>query len=503
MENVAGEPTDFRVIERKPDSQRIEAFVGAGETVFLKVEEPPRNVVFAWDTSASVGAFLPVIYSAMSTYAEGLVPGRDAANLMPFGSGLLLRDWYGEPYLLQKILNEYPRDESSSAAERTLARASNALGNRAGAKAIVLITDAATTRHDAVWDAFDRVRPRIMALGLDSTGAFGRYPRREQDLMQDWARVNGGHYGHLRSEGEMEVAFDRAAALLREPAPYLLTIQTAFREAPQPGSLRVLSGAQAGVGKTVAGGVVSLILDASGSMLQRVDGVRRIEIAKRGLIDAVSEHIAPGTPVALRVFGHREPNACRTDLEIPLAPLDPAAAQRRIEDIQARNLARTPIADSLAKVESDLAKAKGPKTVVLVTDGEETCDGDPGAVIQSLIEKSFDFRLNIIGFALDDELLEAQFAEWAELGGGAYYSAGDADSFSRALQAALQSPYVVFDQGGAAVARGLVDGEPVELPAGTYRVVVTAAATQHSADVRIPAETEVQLKLDGAESPFR
>ena len=496
IENAADEPIDFRLIERKPDSQRIEAFVGAGETVFLKIEEPPRNVVFAWDTSASVGAYLPVIYNAMSTYAEGLVPGRDAANLMPFGAGLLLRDWYGEPYLIQKILNEYPREESSSAAEQTLARASQALGERAGAKAIVLITDAATTRHAAVWDAFDRVRPRIMALGLDSTGAFGRYPRREQDLMQDWARVNGGHYAHLRSEGEMEVAFDRAAALLREPAPYRLTIGAAFREAPQPGSLRVTSGAGVGSTQAVPGGAVSLILDASGSMLQRMDGVRRIEIAKRGLIEAVSRHIAPGTPVALRVFGHRQPNACRTDLEIPLGPLDPAAAQRLIDGIQARNLARTPIADSLAKVESDLAKAKGPKTLVLVSDGEETCGGDPGAVIQVLIDKGFDFRLNIIGFALDDDLLEAQFAEWAELGGGEYYSAGDADSFNRALQAALQIPYAVFDREGVEVARGLVDGDPVELPAGTYRVTVMAASAQRFEDLRIPAETQVEITLE-------
>ncbi|HSM27725.1 MAG TPA: VWA domain-containing protein, partial [Thioalkalivibrio sp.] len=495
IENAAGEPIDFRVVERKPDLQRIEAFVGAGEAVFLKLEEPPRNVVFAWDTSASVGAYLPVIYNAMSTYAEGLVPGRDAANLMPFGSGLLLGDWYGEPYLIQKILNEYPREESSSAAEQTLARASQALGERAGAKAIVLITDAATNRHAAVWEVFDQVRPRIMALGLDSTGAFGRYPRREQDLMQDWARVNG-HYAHLRSEGEMEVAFDRAAALLREPAPYRLTIGAVFREAPQPGRLRVLSGPEGSAGGLVAGGAVSLILDASGSMLQRMDGVRRIEIAKRGLVDAVSRHLAPGTPVALRVFGHREPNACRTDLEIPLAPLDPAAAQRQIGDIQARNLARTPIADSLAQVESDLSMANGPKTVVLVTDGEETCDGDPGAVIQSLLDKGFDFRLNIIGFALDDETLEAQFAEWSELGGGAYFSAGDADSFGQALQAALQVPYAVYDRQGVEVARGLVDGEPVELPAGSYRVVVAAVSTQQFEDIRIPAETEVELRLD-------
>ena len=88
-----------------------------------------------------------------------------------------------------------------------------------------------------------------------------------------------------------------------------------------------------------------------------------------------------------------------------LPPLPAHAIDRRL------------IADSLAKVESDLSKAKGPKTVVLVTDGEETCDGDPGAVIQARIDKGFDFRLNIIGFALDDEMLEAQFAEWAEPGG--------------------------------------------------------------------------------------
>ena len=147
-------------------------------------------------------------------------------------------------------------------------------------------------------------------------------------------------------------------------------------------------------------------------------------------------------------------------------------------------------------MESDLAKAKGPKTVVLVTDGEETCDGDPGAVIQAPIDKGFDLRLNIIGFALDNEMLEAQFAEWAELGGGEYYSAGNADSFSHALQAALRIPYLVFGRDGAEVARGLVDGEPVELPAGTYRVVVTAASTQQFEGIRIPADTDVEVRLE-------
>jgi hypothetical protein len=496
IENAAGEPIATRVTGRTADAQRMEAFVGAGETVFLKLEEPPRNVVFAWDTSASVGAFLPLTYNAMMRYAEGLVPGRDAANLMPFGAGLLLDDWFGEPHLIQQVLNEYPREESSSEAEQTLARASQALGARAGAKAIVLITDAATNRDASVWDALDRVRPRIMALGLDSTGAFGRNPRREQDLMQDWARVNAGHYAHLRSDGEMEVAFDRVAALLREPAPYRLTLDAILREEPQAGSLRVRSAAAAGPGGSGADRAIGLILDASGSMLQRMEGVRRIEIARRGLIDAVNRHIAPGTPVALRVFGHREPNACRSDLEIALGPLDPAAATRLIERIEARHLARTPIADSLALMASDLAGASGPKTVVLVTDGEETCEGDPGTVIRQLLDRGVDVRLNIIGFALDDTALEARFRDWAELGGGAYYSAGDAESFGQALRTALQIPYAVVDRAGVEVARGLVDGDPIAVPAGVYRILLLAGSPRDIDEIRIPADTAVEIGLD-------
>ena len=113
------------------------------------------------------------------------------------------------------------------------------------------------------------------------------------------------------------------------------------------------------------------------------------------------------------------------------------------------------------------------------------------------VQRRLDFLpINIIGFALDDEMLEAQFAEWAELGGGEYYSAGNADSFSHALQAALRIPYLVFGRDGAEMARGLVDGEPVELPAGTYRVVVTAASTQQFEGIRIPADTDVEVRLE-------
>lgn len=477
-----------------PQLHAWEAVVEPGTTVFLQVEEPPRNVLFLWDTSASVGAYLPVIYNAMLEYAKDVVPGRDAANLLPFGGKLLTRDWYSEPYILQTILNDYPRKESSSEAEATLNTAAKALANRAGTKAIVMVTDAATGLHSPVWDAFREVRPRIFALGVGSEGAFGRNPVREQDLMQDWSRVNGGHYSLMQSEGEMEVAFDRAITMLRRPAGYTLDASLSFIEAPGPGSLTVRDGGGAADSGASGGAAIELILDASGSMLKRLDGKRRIAIAKEVLAEAVTEHIPSGTPVALRVFGHKEPNACRSDLEVPLAPLEPAAVLKQIEAINAMNLAKTPIADSLAAVESDLKAASGRKIVVLLTDGEETCEGDPAAVVQALQDKDINVTLNVVGFAIDDEQLEAAFASWAELGGGRYFQAKDQTGLSAAIKDALTVPYSVYDQAGTLVAEGQVGGAALELAQGYYRVVVRSSPARTYDRVEIAAGKNVVLE---------
>ena len=94
--------------------------------------------------------------------------------------------------------------------------------------------------------------PEFFALAVGSQGAFGRNPVLEQDLMQDWSRVNGGHYSYLINEGEMEVAFDRAVTMLRRPAGYTLEVTSTYRKAPGPGSLRVVTGEKS----MVTGGAV-------------------------------------------------------------------------------------------------------------------------------------------------------------------------------------------------------------------------------------------------------
>jgi hypothetical protein len=487
LENASGENIPLRKNTRDsdPGKQLFDAVVDPGAETYLRVFEPPRNMVFAWDTSASVNPFLPTIYNSLAAFASQVVPGQEAVNLLPFNSPPLLRDWYGEPYILQTILNDYPRTLGSSSAEKTLDDAAQLLAPLAGSKAIVVITDGITVHHGPMWKAMREVQPRIFGIGVGGSEAWN------VDVFEDWTSVNGGHYQHLAYSGEMEVAFDRAVTLLRRPADYALLVSTDYREAPGPGTLTVTRS-----DKSVASsGAVELILDASGSMLQRIAGTRRIAIAKAVLSEAVTKHIPAGTPVALRVFGHKEPDACRSDLEIPLSPLNPVVAAKVIDGIQAMNLARTPIADSLAAVATDVKNSPGSVAIVLVTDGEETCDGDPAKVIESLQAQGIDVNLNIVGFAIDNPELAKQFTGWAELGNGRYFAAGDQDGLSEALEKALQVQYSVLDSGGSRVAEGLVDGEPVQLMPGNYQVVVHGVHSRKPGIVRITGGKNETLSL--------
>ena len=243
----------------------------------------------------------------------------------------------------------------------------------------------------------------------------------------------------------------------------------------------------------VSANAVELILDASGSMLQRLDGTRRIEIARNVLTDLVNETIPEGTLLALRVFGHRKPDACDTDLAVPLQPLDRATVTGVIQSTQAMNLARTPIGDSLALVADDLDDADGQKLIILITDGEETCDGDPAGAIADLKEAGHDVRINIVGFAIDDAALKAEFESWARMGGGLYFNASSAEELESALQEAMRPKFQVLDGTGAIIAAGTTGGEALELPAGTYSLKVLTSPVQTFNDVTITSEETTRI----------
>ena len=278
--------------------------------------------------------------------------------------------------------------------------------------------------------------------------------------------------------GEYELRYSTAEKYLTL-AHEAITVTPAKNE---PGKVAVTMAAGA------KSGAIEIILDASGSMLQKLGSERRIDIAKKTLTKLTSSTIPAGTPFAFRVFG-REVDSCQTDLDVPVAPLNPAAVGARVAALVAKNGAKTPIGASLDKAADDLKSVTGEKLIVLVTDGEETCGGDPAAAIERLRKGGIGTRVSIVGFALDDEKLAATFRRWSDAGGGAFFDAKDAAGLDKSLTEALRPGFEVVNAQGQVLASGQVGGEAVPVPAGNHTVRIKGRANATKPAVVKPKET--------------
>jgi hypothetical protein len=153
-----------------------------------------------------------------------------------------------------------------------------------------------------------------------------------------------------------------------------------------------------------------------------------------------------------------------------VSPLNAATVAGQIAKLDAKNGAKTPIGASLAKAAEDLASVKGERLVVLLTDGEETCNGDPAAEIEKLQKSGAGVRVSIVGFAIDEPNLAVTFRQWAKAGNGAFFQANDAEGLSKALAQAMRPGFEVVDAKGQVVAEGVAGAESVKVMPGSYTV---------------------------------
>jgi Mg-chelatase subunit ChlD len=520
LTDVAGEVTPMRFAPGEaPGTVTYVATVTPGSSYRVQVVQPPSSVVFAFDTSGSMGPYLAFVLQALRAFADGVTPGREAVLITPFEEKPLLRDWSDQSYVLKEAVRAYVIGSGSSSAETALIDATTALSAREGARAILLVTDAETTSYERtpeLWSVLGAVRPLIAAVhvGATATSPEGLTGRTAGDVMRDWAASAGGFYQYTRTHGEMDRAFDRLATWLRRPAGYGLIWTARYEEPPRedrkPGSIVVAApaaGASSGPGAATARGVsTEIILDTSGSMLERIGSKRKIDIARAVLTELVTRRLPPGAPVALRVFGDGGggggagvgSDPCATSLAVPLSPLDPEALSARIDRLEVLQETDTPIGAALRQVPGDLARASGTRVVVLISDGEETCGGDPAAAVRAIRAKGIDARVNIVGFGLSDKRLKKAMQGWARLGKGDYFDARDSRQLARAVAAAVSAPYRVLDADGNEVAAGTVGGAPVKVPPGTYSVVVLADPTVRFDAVEVSPGKRASLELPEA-----
>ncbi|MDP2119697.1 MAG: VWA domain-containing protein [Hoeflea sp.] len=173
-----------------------------------------------------------------------------------------------------------------------------------------------------------------------------------------------------------------------------------------------------------------IVLDASGSMWGQIDGRTKIEIARDTLSDVLVT--LPDTlDLGLIAYGHREKGAC-SDIEEIVAPGpgtrgDIAAAVKSLNP-----KGKTPIADSVKMAAESLRYTEEKATVIVVTDGIETCNADPCALASELEKLGVEFTAHVIGFGLTEDE-GRQVACLAENTGGRYLQAANAEELAGAL----------------------------------------------------------------------
>jgi Ca-activated chloride channel family protein len=169
-------------------------------------------------------------------------------------------------------------------------------------------------------------------------------------------------------------------------------------------------------------------------MWGQIEGENKIVIARR-VLGRLIDSLPDEGRVGLVAYGHRTEGDC-DDIEtvMPLGPLDRSRLKATVDALNPKG--KTPITRSLEQA-IDLARSGGSSTtILLVSDGLETCGGDPCATVRLAKEEGLDFLLHVVGFDVSGEDT-SQLECAAQAGGGIFSSADDAEQLGAALDTAV------------------------------------------------------------------
>lgn len=186
---------------------------------------------------------------------------------------------------------------------------------------------------------------------------------------------------------------------------------------------------------------VQVLFDASGSMAQSVGDEIKMDAAKEAVHEFAAE-LPEHANISLRVYGHQgsnlavdqEESCAGTEELYPLAPYEEAAFTEVLDSFEPTGY--TPIAASIEAAGDDLlayAEDGDEVVVYIVSDGEETCGGDPVQAAADLNESGINAVVHIIGFDVEDDEHQA-LMDIASAGGGDYMQADDAETLRQTLR---------------------------------------------------------------------
>ncbi len=195
---------------------------------------------------------------------------------------------------------------------------------------------------------------------------------------------------------------------------------------------------QTGVQEEASDINILFIIDASYSMKEKLaGGVQKMEAAKKVLQEALSK-IPQNVNLGLRVFGQSFTNIpsidCRSSaLLVPIGQGNRRAIIERIRQIMPYGL--TPLEYAIKQAaQDDFSEVQGTKTLIVITDGAETCGGNPCGYVRSLPLMGIKIKIDVVGLDLKREpKARYQLNCISETSGGKYYDANSTDDLVNSI----------------------------------------------------------------------
>lgn len=182
-----------------------------------------------------------------------------------------------------------------------------------------------------------------------------------------------------------------------------------------------------------------LVLDASGSMAASdfPEGApNRMDRVRQALARVVPQ-AAPVRRLGLVTYGPgTNANSCR-NVDVKFGPTaDAGSAILDISD-KLRPGGRTPLTVSVEQAWRSLKDSPRPAQIVVLTDGEDTCGGDPCALARRIAAQDPDIRIHVVGFRLPTPSETAGVRCLADATDGVFVTTETTDALIEALRQTL------------------------------------------------------------------
>jgi len=446
----------------------------APDDYLLKVDRPDSYLTIVFDDSGSMGPSVDIVKKILGGYLDNLGEGLNLQLMKYEDEPTTLSDFTNDAGMLKQAIEKEVRGGGGTDTFKGLKAAIESVGRQKGNRAVLAIFDVVDCGGSKCMQYYTEMWDSILSSGISfSTIAVQKgweaetsyYTNSRQRIFKEIAYSSQGQFYYSPSPDKVEESADQIFKQLTSPVEYRLKAEWSQTER-MPGFIEVQF--EEGVEKKAAKNV-ELILDASNSMWGQIQGKAKITIAKE-VLDQIINGLPDEMNVGLRLYGHRyglnDRKACQdTQLVTSIGLIDKQQLTDAVNAISPKG--KTPLVYSVLEGIKDFKDLKG-GTIVLISDGVESCDGDINAIAPALKEAGLDLQVNIVGFDIKEVEARKQLEAIAASTGGVYLDAKDSQELLSSLEQTLKIEFVLMDEGRQIKARGIVGGEPVQVLEGNY-----------------------------------